>query len=111
MDWDDYFRQQAALYRQLAEKTEDVFIKRELSATGNDGDSGHRTHKVADETVGDPVGEIIQFRILAASDEGKDGDRRHLRLEPVRGRARQRKARVRCRWSGRRKQPRTGNRS
>jgi hypothetical protein len=30
MDWDDYFRQQAALYRQLAEKTEDVFIKREL---------------------------------------------------------------------------------
>jgi hypothetical protein len=30
MDWDDYFRQQAAMYRQLAEKTEDVFIKREL---------------------------------------------------------------------------------
>ena len=30
MDWDDYFRQQAALYRQLAEKTEDVLIKREL---------------------------------------------------------------------------------
>ncbi len=30
MDWDDYFRQQAAMYRQLAEKTEDVFIKQEL---------------------------------------------------------------------------------
>jgi len=30
MDWDDYFRQQAVMYRQLAEKTEDVFIKQEL---------------------------------------------------------------------------------
>ena len=30
MDWDDYFRQQAAMYRQLAEKTDDVFIKQEL---------------------------------------------------------------------------------
>jgi len=30
MDWDDYFRQQAAMYRQLAQKTEDVFIKQEL---------------------------------------------------------------------------------
>jgi len=30
MEWDDYFRQQAAMYRQLAEKTEDVFIKQEL---------------------------------------------------------------------------------
>ncbi len=30
MDWDDYFRQQAAMYRQLAEKTEDTFIKQEL---------------------------------------------------------------------------------
>ena len=30
MDWDDCFRQQAAMYRQLAEKTEDVFIKQEL---------------------------------------------------------------------------------
>jgi hypothetical protein len=30
MDWDDYFRQQAAMYRQLAEKTEDAFIKQEL---------------------------------------------------------------------------------
>jgi hypothetical protein len=30
MDWDDYLRQQAAMYRQLAEKTEDVFIKQEL---------------------------------------------------------------------------------
>ena len=30
MDWDDYFRQQAASYRQLAEKTEDFFIKQEL---------------------------------------------------------------------------------
>ena len=30
MDLDDYFRQQAAMYRQLAEKTEDVFIKQEL---------------------------------------------------------------------------------
>ena len=30
MDWDDYFRQQAATYRQLAEKTEDTLIKQEL---------------------------------------------------------------------------------
>jgi hypothetical protein len=30
MDWDDYFRQQAAMYRQLAQKTEDAFIKQEL---------------------------------------------------------------------------------
>jgi hypothetical protein len=30
MDWDDYFRQQAVMYRRLAEKTEDVFIKQEL---------------------------------------------------------------------------------
>ena len=29
MDWDDYLRQQAAMYRQLAEKTEDAFIKQE----------------------------------------------------------------------------------
>ena len=30
MDWNDYLRQQAAMYRQLAEKTEDAFIKQEL---------------------------------------------------------------------------------
>jgi hypothetical protein len=30
MDWDDYFRQQAAMYRQLAEKIEDAFNKQEL---------------------------------------------------------------------------------
>jgi hypothetical protein len=30
MDWDDYFRQQAIMYRQLAEKTEDTFVKQEL---------------------------------------------------------------------------------
>jgi hypothetical protein len=30
MDWDDYLRQQAAMYRQLAEQTEDTFIKKEL---------------------------------------------------------------------------------
>jgi hypothetical protein len=30
MDLDEYFRQQAAMYRQLAEKTEDAFIKTEL---------------------------------------------------------------------------------
>jgi hypothetical protein len=30
MDWDDYFRQQAVTYRQLADKTEDTFIKQEL---------------------------------------------------------------------------------
>jgi hypothetical protein len=30
MDWDEYFRQQAAMYRKLAEKTEDAFIKHEL---------------------------------------------------------------------------------
>ena len=30
MDWDDYFRQQAAMYRQLVQKTEDTFIKQEL---------------------------------------------------------------------------------
>jgi hypothetical protein len=30
MDWDEYFRQQAAMYRTLAENTEDAFIKQEL---------------------------------------------------------------------------------
>jgi hypothetical protein len=30
MDWDDYFRQQAVMYRQLAQKTEDTVIKQEL---------------------------------------------------------------------------------
>jgi hypothetical protein len=30
MDWDDYFLEQAAQYRQLAEKTEDALIKQEL---------------------------------------------------------------------------------
>jgi hypothetical protein len=30
MDWDEYFRQQAANYRKLAETTEDAFIKTEL---------------------------------------------------------------------------------
>ncbi len=30
MDWDEYFRQQATMYRQLAEKAEDAFIKKEL---------------------------------------------------------------------------------
>jgi hypothetical protein len=30
MDWDEYFRQQAAMYRKLAEKTEDAFTKQEL---------------------------------------------------------------------------------
>jgi hypothetical protein len=30
MDWDDYFRQQAVMYRQLAEQAEDAFIKEEL---------------------------------------------------------------------------------
>ena len=30
MDWDDYLRQQAAMYRQLAETTVDAFIKQEF---------------------------------------------------------------------------------
>ena len=30
MDWDDYLRDGAAIYRQLAEKTENVFRKQEL---------------------------------------------------------------------------------
>ena len=30
MDWDEYFRQQAAMYRHLAENAEDAFIKKEL---------------------------------------------------------------------------------
>jgi hypothetical protein len=30
MDWDDYLRQQAAMYRRLAEKAEDAFIRQEL---------------------------------------------------------------------------------
>ena len=30
MDWDDYFRQQAATYRKLSEQAEDAFIKQEL---------------------------------------------------------------------------------
>jgi hypothetical protein len=31
MDWDDYLRQQAAMYRQLAEKTEDALISKNSS--------------------------------------------------------------------------------
>jgi hypothetical protein len=30
MDWDHYLRHEAAMYRQLAEKTEDVFVKQDL---------------------------------------------------------------------------------
>jgi hypothetical protein len=30
MEWDDYLRQQVAIYRQLAEKAEDAVIKQEL---------------------------------------------------------------------------------
>ena len=30
MDWDDYLRDEAAIYRQLAEKTENVFGKQDL---------------------------------------------------------------------------------
>ena len=30
MDWDDFLRHEAVMYRQLAEKTEDVFGKQEL---------------------------------------------------------------------------------
>jgi hypothetical protein len=30
MEWDEYLRQQAAMYRQLAEKAEDAVVKQEL---------------------------------------------------------------------------------
>jgi len=30
MDWDDYLRDEAGMYRQLAEKTKNVFDKQEL---------------------------------------------------------------------------------
>jgi hypothetical protein len=30
MEWDEYLRQQATMYRQLAEKVEDVVVKQEL---------------------------------------------------------------------------------
>jgi hypothetical protein len=30
MDWDDYLRHEAAMYRQLAEETENIFGKQEL---------------------------------------------------------------------------------
>jgi hypothetical protein len=30
MDWDDFLRHEAVMYRQLAEKTEDIFGKQEL---------------------------------------------------------------------------------
>src|SRR5215471_18369543 len=30
MEWDDYLRQQAAMYRQLAEKAEDAVVRQEL---------------------------------------------------------------------------------
>ena len=30
MDWDDYFRQEASMYRQLAKITENAFGKQEL---------------------------------------------------------------------------------
>ena len=30
MDWDDYFRQEAAMYREVAQRTEDSLSKQEL---------------------------------------------------------------------------------
>jgi hypothetical protein len=30
MDWDDYLRHEASIYRQLAEQTDDIFGKQEL---------------------------------------------------------------------------------
>src|SRR5262245_35999337 len=35
MEWDDYLRQQAATYRQLAEKAEDAVVKKELLDLAN----------------------------------------------------------------------------
>ena len=35
MDWDDYLRQQAAMYRQLAEKTEDALIQARTPRLGS----------------------------------------------------------------------------
>jgi hypothetical protein len=36
MEWDDYLRQQAATYRQLAEKAEDAVVKKELLDLADD---------------------------------------------------------------------------
>jgi hypothetical protein len=35
MEWDDYLREQAATYRQLAEKAEDAVVKKELLDLAN----------------------------------------------------------------------------
>jgi len=47
MEWDDYLRQQAATYRQLAEKAEDAVVKTELLARSF-GDRRHRNARHAE---------------------------------------------------------------
>jgi hypothetical protein len=45
MEWDDYLRQQAATYRQLAEKAEDAVVKKELLDLGRRLRRGRQQHR------------------------------------------------------------------
>jgi len=45
MEWDDYLRQQAATYRQLAEKAEDAVVKKELLDFGRRLRRGRQQHR------------------------------------------------------------------
>src|SRR5262249_22739958 len=63
----------------------------ERGVAGDDGDSGQRARNIADEAVGDPVGEVVLLRIAAEIDEGKNGNRGDGRFEAIR-----RKGNVAC---------------
>src|SRR5262249_4663447 len=55
----------------------------ERGVAGDNGDPGQRTCKIADETVGNPVGEIIPPRIAAEVRKRKNGDGWSRRVDPV----------------------------
>src|SRR5262249_1716612 len=56
----------------------------ERGVAGDDGDSGQRVREIADEAVGDPVGQVVLLRIPAEIGERKDDDRRGRRSPPLR---------------------------
>jgi hypothetical protein len=66
MDWDDYLREQAAMYRQLAEKTDDAFIKQELLELA---------------TVCEEVANNIEDRLASGYQSDNVAQRHHLRLD------------------------------
>jgi hypothetical protein len=63
MDWDDYFRQQAAMYRQLAEKTEDVLIKQELLDLAAVCEEVAITSRIVGQAGSDDRGLSIRLRL------------------------------------------------